>query len=83
MTFSESEKKALAGVLSARSDTALTAIREKSEQVLAHLQDLNSEYPETRKFLEARGLTNVSQLDDAGEAELMAHLKSELDKITQ
>ena len=42
------------------------------------LDDLNSRFPETREFLEARGLTNVSQLDAEGKAALEAHLKKVL-----
>ncbi len=42
------------------------------------LDTLNSSYPETRKFLEARGLTKVSQLDAAGRLELVQHLRAAL-----
>ncbi|MBI3046541.1 MAG: hypothetical protein HYY86_03350 [Candidatus Harrisonbacteria bacterium] len=38
------------------------------------LDEINSGYPETKKFLEFRGLTRVSQLDSEGKRELNEHL---------
>ncbi len=42
------------------------------------LDRLNSAFPETRKFLEARGLTRVSELDEAGRLALVQHLRETL-----
>ncbi len=42
------------------------------------LDELNSSFPETRRFLEARGVTRVSQLDDAGKLALVQHLRAAL-----
>ncbi len=50
---------------------------------LARMDELNSSFPETKKFLAARGLTLVSQLDDAGRAELKSHLEAVLALLTR
>lgn len=50
------------------------ALLEKLEQTYQRLCDLNSASPETRKFLESKGLTNVNQLDERGMGELTDHL---------
>ena len=42
---------------------------------LANLKDLNSVFPETKKFLQARGLCNVGQLDVSGQKDLRTHLE--------
>ena len=42
---------------------------------LSNLQDANSAFPETKKFLQARGLRNVSQLDVLGQKDLRTHLE--------
>jgi hypothetical protein len=39
------------------------------------LQDLNSAFPETRKFLTIRGLDHVSQLDPQGLKDLREYLQ--------
>lgn len=55
------------------------------DRLKAHVErmdELNSSFPETRKFLAARGLTRVSQLDQAGHAELKAHLEAVLALLT-
>lgn len=49
--------------------------KQKAEKLLAELKDLNSAFPETRKFLQARGLAHVGELDKQGTEELIAHLK--------
>lgn len=58
---------------------------ENLEKPLVRLRDeldtLNSTYPETKKFLEARGLTRVSQLDAQGKQELSEHLSNILRNI--
>ena len=41
---------------------------------LQALQNTNSEFPEVKKFLVARGLVNVSQLDVKGRKELQDYL---------
>jgi len=46
------------------------------------LDELNSAFPETQKFLRDRGLTKVSQLDEAGRRQLTEHLRSVLSKIS-
>ncbi len=52
-----------------------------AERLVRTLQDTNSSYPATQEFLEARGLTNVRQLDRAGRAALVAHLQATLRKL--
>lgn len=42
---------------------------------LANLEDLNSAFPETKKFLQERGLCNVKQLDASGKKDLQNHLE--------
>lgn len=41
---------------------------------LDKLDEINSSYPETKKFLEFYGVTRVSQLDEKGKKELREHL---------
>lgn len=42
------------------------------------LNDANSAFPATKAFLQARGLSNVSQLDKQGLVELTKHLENTL-----
>lgn len=49
--------------------------RQRLEKLLDELKDLNSSYPATQEFLQARGLTHVNELDKQGTQELIAHLK--------
>lgn len=46
----------------------------KYQELLKRLQDINSEFPETKKFLTERGLSHVSELDVQGQKDLVAHL---------
>lgn len=55
--------------------TALGESKEKLEDALERLQRLNSSFPATREFLEARGLDSVAQLDRQGVNELREHLQ--------
>ena len=48
------------------------------EHQLHALEDLNSNYPATREFLKARGLTNVREFDVAGREELRQYLERTL-----
>ena len=49
--------------------------RRNAEELLHSMEDFNSEYPETKKFLESKGLTHVSQLDKQGQKELAEYLQ--------
>lgn len=70
----DSEKEALAAVLSRMSDEQLALIASKTTAHLRDLQEKNNKYPETQKFLHSKGLTDVKQLDKAGRAELYQYL---------
>lgn len=59
-------------------ETDLDKLHRSLKQLNTGLENLNSAYPETKRFLEARGLTNVRQLDKQGLDELKAHLTEEL-----
>jgi hypothetical protein len=59
----------------------LKALNVQLVQERTALEDLNSSYPATQEFLQARGLTNVRQLDAAGRAELVKHLEKTLADI--
>ncbi len=52
----------------------LSGVLKKAETALKEIQDLNSSFPATKDFLRARGLKNVSELDEAGTKDLFNHL---------
>lgn len=56
--------------------TALTKLRDV-------LNDANSSFPATKSFLDARGLSNVSQLDKQGLSDLTDHLKNILSELNR
>ena len=78
MPLSDTERDALRRMLERMPDSVLTATRETAERYLRDLEDTNSAMPETKSFLEARGLTNVRQLDKDGREALVMHLKNTL-----
>jgi hypothetical protein len=53
----------------------LSRARKDLKKLKIKLQDLNSQYPETRRFLYRKGLTHVSQLDQEGRKELREYLE--------
>jgi hypothetical protein len=61
----------------------LPAASESAKQSLRILDEVNSNFPATRDFLAARGLTLVSQLDEKGREELQAHLIQTLKNLSQ
>jgi hypothetical protein len=56
-------------------ETPLSRARKDLKKLKTKLQDLNSQYPETQKFLYKKGLTHVSQLDREGMKELRDYLE--------
>ncbi len=74
----EKQRAALAAELATKTPEELAEIGAKARETLTQLEDLNSAFPATREFLEARGLTNVRQLDKAGMQELKEHLERTL-----
>lgn len=52
------------------SDGILASYRE----LLQKLEDINSEFPETKKFLADRGLSHVRELDEQGKKDLAVYL---------
>lgn len=81
MSLTNDEKEGLRQLLEKVPDSELAAILENAEKALETLDEKNSAYPETRKFLAGRGLTRVSQLNKTGWKELMAHLEGTLLQI--
>lgn len=81
MGLSDEDKAALRSALERMPDSALQLIKGKADRLLQSLDEANSAFPETKAFLETRGLTRVSQLDDEGKAELVAHLRGVLRKV--
>jgi hypothetical protein len=59
----------------------LTAATRDFEKLRTKLQDLNSQYPATRRFLYSRGLKHVSQLDTQGMKDLREYLMGEYKKL--
>ncbi len=78
MALKDDEKAALAEALSALPDETLETLGKSLEELDRSLQDANSAFPETQKFLRARGLTHVRQLDKKGMQELKEHLERTL-----
>ena len=56
-------------------NTPLSQTRKNLRKLRSKLQDLNSQYPETQRFLYKRGLSHVSQLDRKGMKELREYLE--------
>ena len=75
------EKELLAEGLAKLSDQQRTEILKPLEELRDDLDRINSMYPETQKFLAARGLTNVKQLDAKGKEELTQYLTDILQRI--
>lgn len=71
MTPQEQERRVRTAQLLAELHAPLRQLKE-------NLEDLNSSFPETKKFLEARGLSHVRQLSDKGKEELARHLSDVL-----
>ncbi|HTM68844.1 MAG TPA: hypothetical protein VL426_06130 [Candidatus Binatia bacterium] len=69
------ERQALEAALRGLSAEQLEQVHDKAKETLRDLEDLNSAFPATQEFLQARGLTNVRQLDKQGMAELRTHLE--------
>lgn len=59
------------------SDELLASYR----KLLKKLEDINSEFPETKKFLAERGLKHISELDAQGQKDLVAHLTAVRDAL--
>ena len=53
------------------------------QELMKKLQDINSEFPETKKFLAGRGLSHVSELDAQGQKDLVAHLIAARDALSE
>lgn len=53
------------------------------QELLKNLQDTNSEFPETKKFLASRGLRHVGELDAQGQKDLVAHLTAVRDALIE
>ena len=65
-------------------DQLIERLHEEGERLRQHgsvLDDLNSAFPATKEFLTARGLTRVSQLDEAGREELRQYLETLLRQL--
>lgn len=82
MALSDDDRRKLAEGLADLSDEALGEVKQGLDTLLGELQDTNSQFPETKKFLASRGLTHVKQLDRRGVEDLKAHLQAVLRGIT-
>lgn len=82
MAIDPKDREILVQGLSALDDDQLAEVKGKLTKLRDSLDDLNSAFPETKRFLEARGLTKVSQLDEAGRQALTEHLQAVLAKIS-
>ncbi len=78
MALDPKDREALIKGLSLLDDAQLDELKGRLTKLNTSLDDLNSSFPETKKFLEARGLTKVSQLDEAGRKALTEHLQAVL-----
>lgn len=56
-------------------------VMDEAEKTRDRLDQLNSQFPETKKFLEARGLKSVKELDAKGQEELTEHLTKILELL--
>ena len=61
----------------------LDEVGESLKRSSQSLDEVNSNFPATREFLTARGLTLVSQLDEQGRLGLEAHLIQILQGLTK
>lgn len=77
----EQQKAALEAALSGLSDERLAEIDASARRTLTALEDANSAFPATQEFLQARGLTNVRELDPQGLKELREHLERTLQAL--
>lgn len=75
MPLDPKDKKALAEALAHCDEARLDELHGKLSKLRDDLDDLNSAFPETQKFLRARGVSKVSELDPAGRQELTEHLQ--------
>ncbi len=82
MALSDDDRRRLAAGLGTLSDEALGEVKRELDTLHDELADANSQFPETKKFLAARGLTHVKQLDRQGREDLKAHLMAVLRSIT-
>jgi len=82
MALDPKDREDLVKELSVLDDEQLAEVNGKLTKLRDSLDDLNSAFPETRNFLQARGLTKVSQLDEAGRKALTEHLRAVLAKIS-
>lgn len=57
---------------------ALDELHQRLQKCSKDLGDLNSAFPATKTFLEARGLRSVNELDKNGLRELRKHLEDTL-----
>ena len=77
----ERQKAALTAALSGLSEQELAEVDASARRTLASLEDANSAFPATQEFLQARGLTNVRELDKQGMQELREHLERTLQSL--
>jgi hypothetical protein len=82
MSIDPKDKEVLKQALMGLDDEQLKDVSDKLKKVRDQLDDLNSAFPETQKFLRSKGVTKVSELDEAGRQELMQHLREVLAKIS-
>ncbi len=64
-----------------RRNPPLTEARRDLEKLRDKLQDMNSQYPATRRFLYSRGLAHVRELDAQGMKDLREYLTGEYKKL--
>lgn len=57
--------------------------QEKLEELKSGLEAMNDSYPATRAFLNIRGLTSVSELDQKGREDLRRYLEQVLADVTK
>ena len=74
--LAEGEEKLLLAALKAKATAvSMTAAAAQTKELKENMTRMNSIFPETKKFLEAKGLSSVSELDEAGREELVQHLR--------
>ncbi len=79
--LTEEERLLLEHELQKLENSELKALYVQLVQQRLALEDINSQYPATKAFLQARGLTNVRQLDADGLKVLEQHLRDTLAAI--
>ncbi len=82
MALDPKDRETLIKGLSMLDDEQLAEVKDNLTKLSQSLDDVNSSFPETQMFLQARGLTKVSQLDEAGRKALSEHLLAVLAKIS-